>query len=158
MISIKKATAIILILTLLALAAGCAAGAEGQKADFSGVWEGVITVEGMRMPGKMILDLDDSGKGSARFGFVDELTQESISVELNQENGLKGEGTADQMHFDYEGKFYEMDGEWVFAGNLIIDDGYEVNDTTVEFFREGSEWIPDLSGEIGYPEEMSPET
>ena len=158
MISIKKATAIILILTLLALAAGCAAGAEGQKADFSGVWEGVITVEGMRMPGKMILDLDGSGKGSARFGFVDELTQESISVELNQENSLKGEGTADQMHFDYEGKFYEMDGEWVFAGNLIIDDGYEVSDTTVEFFREGSEWIPDLSGEIGYLEEMSPET
>ncbi len=154
---IKKATAVMLILAVLALAVGCAAKTGGQKVDFSGVWEGSLTVEGMRMPGKMILELDSSGKGSARFGFVDELTQESIPVELNKENGLKGEGSADQMHFNFEGKFYEMDGEWVFAGNLIINDGYEINDTTVEFFREGSESIPDLRGEIGYPEEMSPE-
>ncbi|NLE56693.1 MAG: hypothetical protein GX617_17300 [Lentisphaerae bacterium] len=154
---IKKATAVMLILAMLALAVGCAAKTGGQKVDFSGVWEGSLTVEGMRMPGKMILELDSNGKGSARFGFVDELTQESIPVELNKENGLKGEGSADQMHFNFEGKFYEMEEEWVFAGNLIINDGYEINDTTVEFFREGSESIPDLRGEIGYPEEMSPE-
>ena len=101
-------------LAMLALAVGCAAKTGGQKVDFSGVWEGSLTVEGMRMPGKMILELDSNGKGSARFGFVDELTQESIPVELNKENGLKGEGSADQMHFNFEGKFYEMEEEWVF--------------------------------------------
>ncbi len=153
----KKAMAVMLILVMLALDVCCVAKTARQKVDFSGVWEGSLTVEGMRMPGKMILELDSKGKGSARFGFDDELTEESIPVELNKENGLKGEGTADQMHFDLEGKFYEMDEEWVFAGNLIINDGYEINDTTVEFFREGSELIPDLSGEIGYPEEMLPE-
>ena len=153
----KKAAAIVLILAMMALTAGCAAETGGQRIDFSGVWEGAITMEDMRMPGKMILDLDSGGKGSARFGFVDELTQGSIPIELNKENALKGEGTADEMHFDFEGKFYEMDGEWVFAGNMIINDGYEINDTAVEFFREGSESIPDLRGEIGYPEEMSPD-
>lgn len=160
MISIKKATAIILILTLLALAAGCAAGAEGQKADCSGVWEGVITVEGMRMPGKMVLDLDGSGKGSARFGFVDELTQGSIEVVLDRENALKGEGTTDEMDFALDGKFYEMTDEWVFAGELSIGEGYEVSRTTVEFFREGSASIPNLDeafDEPGYWDEYAPE-
>lgn len=130
---VKKASVFMLILMMLALAAGCAAktgennvDALGEnKIDFSGVWDGTITIEGMRMPGKMVLTLDSGGKGSARFGFVDELTEGSIEVLLDEEYALKGEGTADEMDFVLDGKFYEMEDEWVFAGKLSIDEGLD---------------------------------
>ncbi len=157
---IKKTWVFILLLAMLVLAAGCATSTGEQKMDFSGVWEGVITLEGMHMPGKMVLDLKSNGNGSARFGFVDQRTQGSIEVMLDKENTLKGEGVADEMFFSLDGKFYELEDEWVFSGNLIIEEDYEKSHASVEFFREGSAKIPDteeLLSETVYMQEDSPE-
>lgn len=152
----KKILGLVLAITVaLGLISGCGEKEEKKEKqeDFSGVWEGTIAVEDMVMPGKMILELDKRGQGTARFGFFDELTTESIDVELDTKNRLKGEGSADAMHFDLSGKFSEEDDEWIFEGNLIINDGYGIDETTVEFFRTGSDLIPDLTSSTSEPKE-----
>jgi len=51
-----------------------------------------------------------------------------------------------------------LDNEWVFSGSLIIEEGGETSDTTVEFFREGSASIPDLEALLGNMQQSSPES
>ncbi len=142
-----------LIIAVTMLTAGCTATGS-QEVDFSGVWEGTIELEGMQMPGKMILDFEN-GKGSARFGFVDQLTQGSIGVVLDKEHELKGEGAADNMLFSIKGNFYKLQDEWAFSGTLTIEEGDEISYTTVEFYREGSAHIADLEANM---QQVSPET
>lgn len=151
----KRISVLLAVLLMFVLAVGCGAPAEVQEEDFSGVWEGTITLEGLRMPGKMVLDLGSDGRGSARLGFVDQLTQGSIEVYLDKQYGLKGSGTADNMGFAISGRFYELEDEWVFSGELIIEEGDETSQTTVEFFREGSTMVPNLMNATGL--EVSPE-
>ena len=136
-------------------AAGGLAEAETDPAAFSGLWQGTFLLEGMPLPGGILLEMAGDGKGTARIGFDDEFTEQSIDVTLLEGLRIEGGGEADGMEFLLDAGFVLEDSVWRLSGGMVIDDGYDAVLAELEFFREGSKPIGEsaaLTAETANPD------
>lgn len=133
-----KTLGLLLCLMILAGTVGGLAEAETSPAAFSGLWEGMFLLEGMPLPGGVLLEMENDGKGTARVGFDDEFTEQSIGVTLLEGLRIEGGGEADGMEFLLDAGFVLEDSVWRLSGGMVIDDGYDTVLAELEFYREGS--------------------
>ena len=128
-----------LLLSLVVLAAtmgGGVAKSETDPAAFSGLWQGMFTLEGLPLPGGVLLEMKSDGAGTARIGFDDEYTRQSVDVILLEGLRLQGGGEADEMKFLLDAVFVPEDSGWHLSGEMVIDDGYDVITAELAFFQD----------------------